>query len=88
MNEIIIWVLAGLSLGEPISLLWLVNSKNDAETRLCELSDRLWQATRSRTGNEEILADLARRISSVERRLVGSNRRIDELLKRKRGHVK
>ena len=46
-----------------------------------ELSLRLWLATRDREADDELVADLARRLSALERRLVGTNRRINEVWK-------
>lgn len=46
-----------------------------------ELSMRLWLATRDHAADDEIVSDLARRLSAVERRLVGQHRRLNEVWK-------
>lgn len=60
----------------------LEKNRKEAVKQAEELSYRLWQATREKTGNEEIIADLASRVSSLERKLTGTNRRVDECWKR------
>lgn len=67
----------------PLDRIW-----RDLKKHSEELTDKVCSATRDGHANDDRVADLARRVSSLERKLVGTNRRVDECWSRKRGTAK